>query len=181
MVQVSNRTKPLHQQFSELDNKVFSAFCDTFKSVKWTADFKDNKDQFCGIDLQLTAMTKSKLNTYDCELKSRVTLNDFRIAKDCFFEFEKWYKLVEFDNDKKLYIVIYPNCNKIVIWNVCKELFRKSEKDYIEMKRNTCKGEDTKTKLVYKFRIEDAQVFNFDLSKFKAKYNALYKQTAKSH
>lgn len=47
------------------------------------------------------------------------------------------------------------------------------------MKRNTCKGENTKTKLVYKFRIEDAQLFDFELSKFKEKYNALYKQTTK--
>lgn len=100
MVQVSNRTKPLHQQFSELDNSVISAFCNSFKSVKWTADFKDNEDKFCGIDLQLTANTKTKKQTYDIEVKSRVTLNDFRIAKDCFFEFDKWYSLNQWDNDK---------------------------------------------------------------------------------
>ena len=176
MKQVVNkqRLKPLHQKFSALDNSVVSAFCNSFVNVKWVADFKDNEDEFCGIDLQLTASTKNKKQTYDCEI-------NFSIAKDCFFEWEKWYSLNQWDNNKKLYIVIYPNCNKIVIWNVCRELFKKSEKDYIQMKRNTCKGENTKTKLVYKFKITDAKVFNFDLTNYKEKYNALYKQTTQNH
>ena len=175
MVQLSNRKKPLHQQFSELDNSVVSAFCDSFNGVEWIADFKDNNDEYCGIDLQLTATSKSKQDTYDVEIKSRVTLNNFNLAKDCFFEWEKWYSLIHFDNNKKLYIVIYPSCNKIAIWHVCKELFEKSEKDYIEMKRNTCKGGNTKTKLVYRFKLKDAKIFDFNLNKYKEKYNALYK------
>lgn len=175
------RLKSLHQKFSALDNSVVSAFCNSFTNVQWIADFKDNEDEFCGIDLQLTANTKTKKQTYDIEIKSRITLNDFSIAKDCFFEWEKWYKLIEFDNEKKLYIVIYPNCNKIAIWNVCKELFKKSEKDYIEMKKNTCISSQTKSKLVYKFKLSDAKVFNFDLTNYKEKYNALYKQTTQNY
>lgn len=173
MIQVSNRTKPLHQQFSELDNKVFSAFCDTFKSVKWIADYKDSSDKYCGIDLQLSAMTKSKLTTYDCELKS-IHLNKF--LSYCFFQTEKWYSLLEWDNENKLYIAIYPNHNKIVIWNVNRELLRKSEKEYQAMKKNTCIGSEDVTKQVYKLKISDGKVFNFDLSKYREKYNALYKQ-----
>ena len=175
----TKENKPLHQRFSELDNAVVSAFCDSFGSVKWIADFKDDVDEFCGIDLQLTANTKTKEQTYDIEIKSRVTLYNFNLAKDCFFEWEKWYSLVQYDNDKKLYIVIYPNCDKIAIWNVCKELFKKSEKDYVEMKRNTCRGDNTKTKLVYRFKLSDAKVYNFNLSDFKEKYNALYKKITK--
>ena len=175
------RLKSLHQKFSALDNSVVSAFCNSFTNVQWIADYKDNDDEFCGIDLQLTANTKTKKQTYDIEIKSRITLTDFSIAKDCFFEWEKWYSLNQWDNDKKLYIVIYPNCNKIAIWNVCKELFKKSKKDYVEMKRNTCNSNQTKSKLVYKFKLSDAQVFNFDLTNYKEKYNALYKQATQNY
>lgn len=180
MVQVSNRKyKPLHQRFSELDNKVVSAFCDSFNTVQWIADYKDNNDDFCGIDLQLTASTNNKVQTYDIEIKSRISIDNFSVVKDCFFEWEKWFSLVHFDNDKKLYIAIYPNCNKIAIWNVCKELFEKSEKDYIEMRRNTCNGSYTKKKQVYRFKLSDAKVFDFNLSDYKSKYNALYKEITK--
>ena len=180
MVQVTNRySKPLHQRFSELDNTVVSAFCDSFDSVKWEADFKDNDDEFCGIDLQLTAYTRNKEQTYDIEIKSRVTLDNFAIAKDCFFEWEKWFKLNQWDNDKKLYIVIYPNCNKIAIWHVNSELFKKSEKDFVEMKGNTCNGNQKKTKLVYRFKLADAKVFDYNLSEYSSKYNALYSEITK--
>lgn len=179
MVQVSNRNyKPLHQRFSELDNKVVSAFCDSF-NVNWIADFKDDSDNYCGIDLQLTASTKTKGQTYDIEIKSRVSQYKWFPQSDCFFEWEKWYSLNQWDNDKKLYLVIYPNCNKIAIWHVCKALFDRSEKDYIEMKRNTCRGENTKTKLVYRFKLSDAKVFDFNLSDYKNKYNALYQEITK--
>lgn len=179
MEQLSNINKPVHQRFSELDNSVVSAFCDSFKSIKWIPDFKDNEDEYCGIDLQLTANTNSKRQTYDIEIKSRVTLDNFSVAKDCFFEWEKWYKLIEWDNDKKLYIVIYPNCNKIAIWNVCRDLFLKSEKDFVEMKKNTCNGSVTKTKLVYRFKMEDAKVFDYNLEYYREKYNALYSEITK--
>ena len=174
--------KKLHQRFSELDNSVISAFCDSFKSVNWIADFKDGEDDFCGIDLQLTATTKNgKQQTYDIEIKSRVTLTNFNVAVDCFFEWDKWFSLCQWDNDKKLYIVIYPNCNKIAIWNVNRSLFEKSEKDYIEMKKNTCNGDTTKEKLVYRFRLSDAKVFNYNITEFREKYNALYKQISSQH
>lgn len=181
MIQVSNRVKPLHQRFSELDNAVVSAFCDSFNSVNWIVDFKDNDDEFCGIDLQLTAITSNnRQQTYDIEIKSRVALDNFAIAKDCFFEWEKWFKLCQWDNDKKLYIVIYPNCNKIAIWNVNSELFKKSEKDFVEMNGNTCNGNKKKTKLVYRFKLSDAKVFDYNLTEFSSKYNALYKEITKA-
>ena len=47
------------------------------------------------------------------------------------------------------------------------------------MKGNTCNGSKTKTKLVYRFKIADAKVFNFNLSNYKEKYNALYQQATK--
>lgn len=181
MIQVSNRVKPLHQRFSELDNAVISAFCNSFNSVNWTPDFKDNEDEFCGIDLQLTAATNNKVQTYDIEIKSRITQYKWFPKSNCFFEWEKWYKLNQWDNDKKLYIVIYPNCNKIAIWNVCADLFNKSEKEFAEMKGNTCNGSKTKTKLVYRFKIADAKVFDFNLSNYKEKYNALYQQATKKN
>ena len=83
MIQVSNRTKPLHQRFSELDNAVVSAFFDSFSSVTWVADFKDAEDDFCGIDLQLTAFTNNKSQTYDVEIKSRITQTKWIPNADC--------------------------------------------------------------------------------------------------
>lgn len=167
------KNKQLHQQYSELDNKVFSAFCDSFKGVRWIADFKDNENLFCGIDLQLTAITSTKKRTYDVEIKS-VHLNNF--LPYCYFQADKWLSLVEFDNDVKLYVAIYPNHDKIVIWKVCRELFLKSEKELQTMKTNTCRNEETMTKLVYKFKLTDGKIFNFDLSQYKDEYNALYLQ-----
>lgn len=179
MERVSRIYKPLHQRFSELDNAVVSAFCDSYNSINWIADFKDGIDDYCGIDLQLTANTKSKAQTYDVEIKSRVSITNFSIVKDCFFEADKWLSLVRYDNDKKLYIAIYPNCDKIAIWNVNSELLRKSEKDLVEMKKNTCNGTYTKTKQVYKFKLEDAKVFDYNLTPYKNKYNALYSEITK--
>lgn len=168
-----NRTR-LHQQFSELDNKVFSAFCDSFNWVKWTPDFKDNEDEFCGIDCQLTAKTRTKETTYDIEIKS-VHLNKF--LPYCFFQYDKWYSLLEWDNDIKLYVAIYPNHNKIAVWRINSQLFEKSDKDFVTMKTNTCKGDNIKDKLVYKLKLSDATVYNFDLTQFKEEYDALH-QTA---
>ena len=177
MIQVSNRSiKPLHQKFSDLDNKVFSAFCQSFNNISWIADYKDNTDSFCGIDLQLTAMTKNKETTYDIEIKS-VHLNKF--LDYCYFQWDKWFSLIEWDNDYKLYAVIYPNHNKIAVWRINRQLFEKSEKDFVSMKTNTCKGGTTKDKLVYKLKLTDAKVFDFNLADYKDKYSALYKEVTK--
>lgn len=174
MKQVSNRRKkPLHQRFSELDNKVFSAFCDSFTNINWIADYKDSNDEYCGIDLQLTAKTQTKENTYDIEIKS-VHLN--KLLDYCYFQFSKWYSLVHWDNDYKLYVAIYPNHNKIAVWRVNRQLFEKSEKDLVQMRNNTCKGDYTNTKLVYKFMLKDAKVFDFNLTQYKDDYSALYKE-----
>lgn len=177
MVMNTTNNKPLHQQFSELDNEIFSAFVDTFTSVTWIADFKDDEDNYCPIDLQLTGKTNNREDTFDVELKS-VHLHKW--LDYCFFQADKWYSLLQFDNNKKLYIAIYPNHNKIAIWNVNKELLETSERDYQTMKSNTCNGDNTKTKLVYKFKLSNAKVFNFDLSRYKIRYNALYKQRSKN-
>ena len=177
MKQVSDRrVKPLHQRFSELDNKVFSAFCQSFNNVSFIADYKDNVDSFCGIDLQLTAQTRTKENTYDVEIKS-VHLN--KLLDYCYFQWDKWYSLIEWDNNIKLYAVIYPNHNKIAVWRINRQLFEKSEKDYVSMKGNTCKGDNTKEKLVYRLKLSDAKVFDFNLTQYKEEYSALYKQITK--
>lgn len=171
--------KRLHQQFSELDNAVFSAFCNSFQGISWSADFKDLTDEFCGIDVQLTAQTNTKEMTYDIELKSRVTLYNFNIAKDCFFEVDKWYQLVHWDNDKKLYIAIYPNCDKIAIWNVNSKLLDSSEKDLVMMNYSFCGQRYQVEKQVYRFKMTDAKVYDYDLTPYRDKYNALYQQIAK--
>lgn len=166
--------KQLPQQFSGLDNDVFSAFCDTFKGVEWTADFKDGSDVFSGIDLQLTGTTSKKVETYDVELKSS-TLHKF--LPYFFFEPSKWLDLVGFDNNKKLYVAIYIYQNKIVVWNVTGNLLRRSEKTITSMNRNTSRGSEKVDKTVYKLKVADGKVFDFDLSEYLLKYNALHNKT----
>lgn len=177
MIQKTN-SKPLHQLYSELDNEVFSAFCNSFKNVRWLADFKDGQDIFCGVDVQLSASTKNgkEKETFDVEIKS-VSLNN--LLPYCFFQSDKWLKLNEWDNNVKLYVAIYPKLNKVVTWRVNRELLQKSQKGFAEMKWNTCKGDNTRTKQVYYFRLNDGNVFDFDLTQFKPKYDALYLQTKK--
>ena len=174
-MRTNSNNKPLHQQFSDLDNRVFSAFCSTFKNVSWIADYKDNSDQYCGVDVQLTAKTFNRESTYDIEIKS-VHLN--KLLPYCFFQRDKWFRLLEWDNDVKLYFVIYPNHNKIAVWRVNGDLLNKSERDYTQMRKNTCNGATTVTKLVYKLELEDAKVFDFDLTPYKEQYNALHQKAA---
>ena len=167
--------KRLHQQLSQLDNEVFSAFCDSYQGIAWKADFKDSTDPFCGIDLQLTGTTKRVERTYDIELKSRFQQ---RLFNDCYFESDKWYRLVYWDNDVKLYVAIYPYCNKIAIWNVNSDLLSKSEKDFCTMNYSFC-GERYQTeKQVYKFKFTDGKLYDFDLTPYKDRYDAIYKQIA---
>ena len=169
-----NNKKPLHQRFSELDNQVFEAFLSSFKNITFIKDFKDNEDAFCGIDLQLTATSKTnKQDTYDVELKS-VHLN--KLLPYCFFQSDKWLSLVEFENDKKLYVAIYPNHDLIAIWNVTSSLLENSEKQVTSMKRNTMNGDATVEKQVYLLELSSAKLFNFNLTEFKDQYDALYLQ-----
>lgn len=168
--------KPLHQQFEDLDRTVFSAFCTSFDGLQWNIRAIEDND-YSGIDLQATGATKQgKYKTYDVELKSRITLTDFRVAKNCFFQPDKWLSLCQYDNEYKIYFVIYPNCDKIAIWNITGALLRKSEKDITAMRKNTASGSKKVEKQVYRLSIEDAKVYTFDLSDYKNEYNALYKQ-----
>ena len=165
--------KRLHQQLSELDNEVFSAFCDSFQGISWKADYKDSTDEFCGIDLQLTGTTNRVEKTYDIELKSRFQQ---RLFNDCYFESDKWYRLIYWDNDIKLYVAIYPYCNKIAIWNVNSDLLTKSEKGFQTMNRSFC-GERYKTeKQVYKFKFTDGKLYDFNITPWKEQYYAIYQQ-----
>lgn len=175
MIQVTNRGKRTHQRFSELDNKIFSAFCSNYK-VNWIVDFKDDEDKYCPIDVQLTGITKSGLKTYDVEIKS-VHLN--KLLSYCYFEREKWFQLCKYDNDIKLYFVIYPNLNIIAVWKVNSTLLEKSEKDIVMMNRETCKSNTKVEKQVYKFLLSDAKVFQFDLTSYKKDYNALVEKIKK--
>lgn len=166
----------LHQQLSQLDNAVFSAFCDSFQGISWKAEYKDSTDPFCGIDLQLTGTTKLLERTYDVELKARLQK---RLYDDCFFEYDKWYKLIYWDNDIKLYVAIYPNCNKIAIWTVNEELLRKSEKDFVEMNESFCGNHQKVQKKVYKFKFTDGKLYDFDITPWRDQYYAIYQQIAK--
>lgn len=47
------------------------------------------------------------------------------------------------------------------------------------MKSNTCNGDNLKEKLVYKFKFDDAKVYQVDLTNYKSKYDALYQQRTK--
>lgn len=179
MEQVTNRGKTLHQRFSDLDNTVFSAFCTSFDNVKW--QIKPIEDIYSGVDVQATASTNSNRKTYDVEIKSRITVDNFDLVKDCFFQPDKWLSLVERENDNKIYFVIYPNCNKVAIWNITGELLRNTEKVIQPMKKNTARSSEQIEKQVYKLGLKNAKVYTFDLSKYREKYNALYKQTTKSH
>ena len=167
------KNKKLHQQLSQIDNEAFSAFCNSFGSINWNADFKDDEDEYCGIDLQLTAQTLNRKNTYDIELKCRF---QNKLYSDCFFEWEKWYRLVYWDNETKLYVAIYPYCNKIAIWNVNTDLLKKSERALIKMNYSFCGSHEKVEKQVLKFKLSDAKLFDYDLTPFKEKYNAIYKQ-----
>lgn len=163
--------KELHQEYSEVDNEVFSAFCRSFSGVDWTFDFKDNADKYCGIDAQITATTRTKKMTYDAEIKS-VHLN--KLLDYCFLQADKWLSLVEWDNQVKLYVAIYTHLNKIAIWRVDNDLLTRSEKALSPMKVNTCNGNATKEKTVYKLKLSDANVYYFDLTNYKGKFNALH-------
>lgn len=165
--------KRLHQQLSQLDNEVFSAFCDSFQGISWNADYKDSTDEFCGIDLQLTGTTKRQEETYDIEIKSRF---QYRLFNDCYFETEKWYKLVYWDNNIKVYVAIYPFINKIAIWNVNSELLAKSEKGFQTMNRSFCGEQDPVEKQVYKLKFKDGKLFNYDLTPYRDRYYAIYQQ-----
>ena len=92
---------------------------------------------------------------------------------------DKWYQLVHWDNDKKLYIAIYPNCDKIAIWNVNSKLLDSSEKDLVMMNYSFCGQRYQVEKQVYRFKMTDAKVYDFNLTDFRDKYNALYQQIAK--
>ena len=165
--------KRLHQQYAELDNLVIEDFLNSF-NITWEKDYKDNSsDEFCEIDLQLTGTTKSSRKTYDCEIKA-VHLKKW--LDYCFLEPSKWLGLCSFDNDIKLYIVIYPNLDKIAIWELNKELLMNSDKDLILVRKDTCNGLEFIEKEVYKLEVDKAKVFNVNLSQYKPIYNALLMQ-----
>ena len=168
----------LAERFSKLDIDVFSALCSTYNNISWTFDAnpcncaKDD-DDFCGIDLQVTATTKSKMQTYDIELKC-VMLDKF--LPYCYMECGKWLKLVSWNNDRKLYVAIYPKHNKVLIWAVDSDLLKASEKDTKQAKKSTVNGQQTTLKCFYKLPTCKAKVFNIDLSEYLEKYNAIYQQ-----
>ena len=179
MIQPSNRTrKQLHQRYSQLDNEVFSAFCDTFNGIKWIADYMDGHDDYCGIDLQLTAMTSNNVKTYDIEIKS---VHLYKLLDYCFFQPDKWLELAKYDNDYKLYVVIYPYHDLIAVWNVNGDLLRSSEKEISLMNRNTANGNEKVEKQVYKLPLSKARKFTFNLNDYKEKYNALDREKEQKH
>ena len=167
-------TSKLHQQFSALDNEVFSAFCESFDNVNWTVNFTDSSDKYCGIDVQLTGETRLHRETYDVEIKSVHLSTELDY---CFFEADKWYSLIAFDNEVKLYVVIYPNLNKIAAWRVNNKLLSNSEIAMLKLKNNTCNGGNAREKKVYKLKLSDAAVYDFDLKKYKERFNGLHQQT----
>lgn len=158
--------------FEALDRAIFSGFCQSFTSVTWNFNYTDG--QFDGYDAMATAITENKTETFDVELKS-VFLN--KLLPYCYFQPDKWVSLVGGENNIKLYFVIYPLLNKIAIWRLTGDLLRSSEKDIREMNRNTLRSPEKCLKTVLLLPLSKAKVFDYNLSQWKDKYNALYLQT----
>lgn len=96
----------------EADREVYSAFTSNYK----ICNYKATEDKYAYIDEQLTGITENGISRYDIEIKSR---DSNRLYNDCILEVEKYNKLMRFSlNEEKIYFVIYPNLNKIYIWNM---------------------------------------------------------------
>lgn len=140
----------------QFDHAVFSAFCKMFSSVTWSIQ---DTDRFAGFDVSVTAKTKSKIETYDVELK---TVNLNKLLDYCFFEADKWYSLVGGENNVKLYFVYYKNLNLIAVWRVDGDLLRSSEKHSIELPSATVEDRGTRLKDVWLLPLSAAKIFTFD-------------------
>lgn len=149
------------------DHEIFSAFCKMFSAVTWT--IKDT-DRFAGFDVSVTAKTKSKVETFDAELK---TVNLNKLLDYCFFEADKWYSLVGGENNVKLYFVYYRKLNLVAVWRVDSGLLRSSEKHSIELPSATVEDRGTRLKDVWLLPLSAAKVFTFS--------NADYIQETKSN
>ena len=137
------------------DHEVFSAFCKMFSAVSWT--IKDT-DRCAGFDVSVTAKTKSKLETFDVELK---TVNLNKLLDYCFFEADKWISLVGGENNVKLYFVYYRKLNLIAVWRVDSGLLRSSERHSIELPCSTVADRGKRLKDVWLLPLSAATVFTF--------------------
>lgn len=164
------------QRFSNLDNEVFYNLLKSYDHVNYKIEFLDEKDIFSTIDCQMTATTKNKEVTYDVELKNRSVE---KLYQDTIIEVKKVNALNENKNEVKLYVVIYPKINKILIWNINDDLLKKSELTKMYLNKNTVCGNTKIEKDVYKLKIKDAKIIDFNLNKWREKYNGLYLQTNK--
>ena len=140
----------------QFDHAVFSAFCKMFSAVSWS--IKDT-DRFSGFDVSVTAKTKSRVETFDVELK---TVNLNKLLDYCFFELDKWISLVGGENNVKLYFVYYRKLNLIAVWRVDGGLLRSSEKHSIELPCATVADRGTRLKDVYLLPLSAAKIFNFN-------------------
>ena len=164
-----------YENFDNADNIVWSAFTQTiFPNIKWNMIATNTFDEFCGIDQLVTGTTKSgKEETYNVELKCR----DFapytdKYIKDCWIECDKFEKIKTFENNKNLYVAIYPYVKSgglIYIWDL--DSFEQDELDKIKtkklMNRQTCKDRNNKIlKDVYELPTGKAKMYKFDSTRY---------------
>lgn len=149
----------LRKEFADADEKAVTKFLlQSFPSIKWEMNWLGYR--YAPIDLRLTANTQTKVETYDIEVKAVSAKRQFDV---CFFEAIKWHGLTYYDNNIKLYIVVYPYLNKIAVWRVDGDLLRKSEKAIQSLPKESTNGEETEKKL-YRFKLSDAKLFDAKLT-----------------
>lgn len=149
--------------FNNRDNKIIEKLFQTYFH-----EFKIElpEDEHSHIDMCATARTNSQIATYDIEIKSRK--KDKSAYTDCVLEHIKYDALMsnEFTNERKIYAVIYPKNNIVLIWNVGKIDSIKQYNDTILMPDISCINEPILiNKCVYKLPFKLADEFYIDCAK----------------
>lgn len=163
----------LRMEFADADKNAVTKFLiQSFPSIEWDMEWLG--DTYAPIDLQLTANTPTKVETYDIEVKAVSAKKQFDV---CFFEANKWLGLIQYENNIKLYVVVYPYLNKIAVWRVDSALLRRSEKAIQALPKESTNAEETEKQL-YRFKLSDAKLFDAKLTEKEIEnYHALFTQS----
>lgn len=148
-----------NNKFQEKEIKgriLFYKFLKANKSIH--GNIKFTKGEFDGVDAQLTANTNI---TADVEIKVRSSMK----YGDCFLEIFKYNEIMTYSTNKeKLYVAIYPNEGKLVIWNLAKINMDEITKDYQLMNKSYCNDPFYKVyKQVYHLPFDKGKTFSLNL------------------
>ena len=158
------------KQYDNSDNKVWSAFTlNQFPTINWKMEATSNDDDFCSVDQLVTGTTNSgKKETYNIELKCRefAPISD-KYIKDCFLECDKYEGFKKFENNKNLYVAIYPYVKTgglIYIWDLNNFTNEELEgiKQYKLMNRTTAEKSNKVWKWVYLLPTDKAIMYKFE-------------------